>query len=55
MYVATLFTPWGLVWGSIPIAVALVGWAWPRGRGKKPSDLEADIRAGRVAPLEQVQ
>jgi cytochrome c oxidase subunit 1 len=55
MYIATLFTPWGLVWGAIPITIALIGWAWPRNRGKKPSDLEADIRAGRVAPLEQVQ
>jgi cytochrome c oxidase subunit I len=55
MYIATLFTPWGLIWGSIPITIALIGWAWPRGRGKKPSELDADIRAGRVRPLEQVQ
>jgi cytochrome c oxidase subunit 1 len=53
-YIATIFTPWGLIWGSIPSAIALVAWGWPR-RGKRPSELEADIRAGRVAPLEQVQ
>jgi cytochrome c oxidase subunit 1 len=55
MFVASIFTPWGVVYGSIPIAVALIGWVWPRGRGKRPNELEADIRAGRVAPLEQVQ
>ena len=30
MFVASIFTPWAVVWGSIPIAVALVFWFWPR-------------------------
>jgi cytochrome c oxidase subunit 1 len=55
MYVSTIFTPWGLIYGSVPVAITLIGWAWPKGRGKRPSDLEADIRAGRVTPIEQVQ
>jgi hypothetical protein len=25
-----MFTPWALVWGSIPLAVALMGWFWPK-------------------------
>ena len=54
MYIATIFTPWGLVYGSVPIAIALIGWAWPKGRGKKPRDFEDDIRAGHTTPLEQV-
>lgn len=27
----SIFTPWAVVWGSIPIAIALVGWFWPKG------------------------
>jgi cytochrome c oxidase subunit 1 len=30
MFIASIFTPWGLVWGSIPITLALIGWFWPR-------------------------
>jgi len=29
MFVWSIFNPWGAVWGSIPIFVALVGWFWP--------------------------
>jgi cytochrome c oxidase subunit I+III len=28
---ASIFTPWALVWGALPIGVGLVGWLWPRG------------------------
>jgi cytochrome c oxidase subunit 1 len=31
MLVCSIFTPWAVVWGSIPVAVTLVGWFWPRG------------------------
>ncbi len=27
----SIFSPWGVVWGSIPVAMALVGWFWPKG------------------------
>ena len=30
MFIATIFTPWGLVVGSIPIGVAVIGWFWPK-------------------------
>jgi cytochrome c oxidase subunit 1 len=30
MFIASIFTPWGLVWGSIPVTVAMIGWFWPR-------------------------
>lgn len=33
MFVASIFTPWAVFWGSLPIAVALVLWFWPR-RGR---------------------
>jgi cytochrome c oxidase subunit 1 len=31
MLVASIFTPWAIVWGSIPVAIALIGWFWPKG------------------------
>jgi cytochrome c oxidase subunit 1 len=31
MLILSIFTPWAVVWGSVPIAIALVGWFWPRG------------------------
>jgi cytochrome c oxidase subunit I len=37
MLIASVFTPWAVVWGSIPIAVALVGWFWPKGTAEDDS------------------
>jgi len=30
LFVGSVFTPWAIVWGSVPMAVALIGWFWPR-------------------------
>ncbi|MBS3650288.1 cytochrome c oxidase subunit I [Pseudaminobacter sp. 19-2017] len=27
----SIFTPWAVVWGAPPIAIALIGWFWPKG------------------------
>jgi cytochrome c oxidase subunit I+III len=29
MFIGSIFTPWALVWGSLPIAVTLTLWFWP--------------------------
>ncbi|MBM1171957.1 cytochrome c oxidase subunit I [Microvirga arabica] len=29
-FVGSIFTPWAVVWGSIPLALALMGWFWPK-------------------------
>jgi cytochrome c oxidase subunit 1 len=29
-FVGSIFTPWAVVWGTPPIAVALILWFWPR-------------------------
>jgi cytochrome c oxidase subunit 1 len=29
--IGSIFTPWAVVWGSIPVGLALVGWFWPKG------------------------
>jgi cytochrome c oxidase subunit 1 len=31
MLVWSIFSPWAVIWGSIPIAIALIGWFWPKG------------------------
>jgi cytochrome c oxidase subunit 1 len=30
LFVGSIFTPWAVLWGSVPLAAALVGWFWPR-------------------------
>jgi cytochrome c oxidase subunit I+III len=27
----SIFSPWAVVWGSIPVAITLIGWFWPKG------------------------
>ncbi|MBV9829358.1 MAG: cytochrome c oxidase subunit I [Alphaproteobacteria bacterium] len=31
MLIWSIFSPWAVVWGSIPIGIALIGWFWPKG------------------------
>jgi cytochrome c oxidase subunit 1 len=52
MYVASIFTPWAVVYGSIPVAIALGFWFWPAS-GRTPAEMDAHVRAGRATPLEQ--
>jgi cytochrome c oxidase subunit I len=28
---ASIFTPWAIVWGLLPVGAALTGWFWPKG------------------------
>ena len=30
LFVGSIFTPWAVVWGSIPVTIGLIGWFWPR-------------------------
>jgi cytochrome c oxidase subunit I len=30
MLIASIFTPWAVVWGSLPVMVTLIGWFWPK-------------------------
>jgi len=32
LFVGSIFTPWAVLWGSIPVAVGLIGWFWPSHR-----------------------
>jgi cytochrome c oxidase subunit I len=30
LFIWSIFSPWAVVWGSIPVAIAFVGWFWPK-------------------------
>jgi len=30
-FLGSIFTPWAVVWGAVPLAVTLIGWFWPKG------------------------
>jgi cytochrome c oxidase subunit I+III len=29
MFIGSIFTPWAVVWGSLPVAITLIKWFWP--------------------------
>ncbi|WP_189521814.1 MULTISPECIES: cytochrome c oxidase subunit I [unclassified Mesorhizobium] len=31
MLIWSIFSPWAVVWGSIPLGITLIGWFWPKG------------------------
>lgn len=37
LFIGTIFTPWALVYGTPPVAAALIAWFWPKGN---PEDEE---------------
>jgi cytochrome c oxidase subunit 1 len=30
LFIGSIYTPWAIVWGSVPVAVAMIAWFWPR-------------------------
>jgi cytochrome c oxidase subunit 1 len=30
LFIGSIFTPWAVVWASIPVTIGLIGWFWPR-------------------------
>jgi cytochrome c oxidase subunit I+III len=36
-FLGSIFTPWAVVWGALPITVALIGWFWPKGEPEDES------------------
>jgi cytochrome c oxidase subunit I len=30
LFIGSIFTPWALVWGAVPVGIALTGWFWPK-------------------------
>jgi cytochrome c oxidase subunit 1 len=38
LFVGSIFTPWAIVWASVPVAIALTVWFWPK-RGETEREL----------------
>jgi cytochrome c oxidase subunit I+III len=32
LFIWSIFSPWGVVWGAIPLAITMIGWFWPSKR-----------------------
>lgn len=32
LFVGSIFTPWAVVWGAVPVTIAMTAWFWPRRR-----------------------
>jgi len=32
LFVGSIFTPWAVVWGAVPVGIGLTAWFWPRRR-----------------------
>jgi hypothetical protein len=32
LFIGSIFTPWAVVWGAIPVSIALTVWFWPKPR-----------------------
>jgi cytochrome c oxidase subunit 1 len=35
-FIWSIFSPWGIAYGAIPVVVTLLGWLWPRGHSPSP-------------------
>ena len=57
MFIASIFTPWGLVWGAIPVTITLIGWFWPKEdetRATREIEVKPSEGEARVAQLREV-
>jgi cytochrome c oxidase subunit I+III len=43
MFVASIFSPWAVVWGSVPVAIALTAWFWPK-RDETEQHVATEVR-----------
>lgn len=43
LFVGSVFTPWAIVWGAIPVVIATIGWFWP-GRRETAQSLALERR-----------
>jgi cytochrome c oxidase subunit 1 len=43
LFVGTIFTPWAVVWGAVPVAIATTAWFWPK-RDMTRRRVESELR-----------
>jgi hypothetical protein len=39
LFVGSIFTPWAVVAGAVPVFIAMVGWFWPKTPGEGGTQL----------------
>jgi cytochrome c oxidase subunit 1 len=44
-FIGSIFSPWAVVWGSIPVAIALIWWFWPT-----PQESEEELALEKLDP-----
>jgi cytochrome c oxidase subunit 1 len=49
LFIATIFTAWGLVWGFIPVTIAMIGWFWPK-EEETQIDNEIEVKPQEAEP-----
>jgi cytochrome c oxidase subunit 1 len=38
MFITSIFTPWAVIVGAVPIAIALTAWFWPKTRAEEETE-----------------
>jgi heme/copper-type cytochrome/quinol oxidase subunit 1 len=36
-FLGSIFSPWAIIWGAVPVAITLTGWFWPKGEPEDES------------------
>jgi cytochrome c oxidase subunit 1 len=44
-FIWSIFSPWGIAYGAIPVVITLIGWLWPRGHSPSPRVPEPALEA----------
>ena len=51
LFIWSIFSPWAVVWGAIPLTITLIGWFWPRA-GISPPAMTRRVESGEGTPAE---
>jgi cytochrome c oxidase subunit 1 len=49
LFISTIFTPWGLVVGAVPLTIALIGWFWPK-KDETETECEIEVKPEEAQP-----
>jgi cytochrome c oxidase subunit 1 len=56
LFIGSIFTPWAVIWGSIPVTIAMIGWFWPKkDETRKRRELEVKPSDGGAAVFRELE
>jgi cytochrome c oxidase subunit 1 len=56
LFIGSIFTPWALIWGAVPVAIAVIGWFWPGERETRiANECEVKPEEGRAPQLVEIE